>query len=299
MSNLDVLLDAPILVVQLVVSGILVGAIFALVAYGMALVWGVMNIINIAQGEFVMLGGYVVFYLDRAGVHPLFGIPIAAMVMYGVGDLLYRVVIRRIVDRDMFMSILATFGISILLQQLANQLFSADIRTVSSGLPSLFLAGGMVTIPEIKLAGFVAAVAVGVALVVFLRRHAPGSGDPRDRPERPRRARPRHRHRSRLRHHLRAQCRDLRRRRGAGRDDLVHPALPRPHLHAALVHDRHRGGSRQPAGVIVAGAGLGVVEEAAGFLLGAEYQTAFVFLLLIVILIGRNLLLARQRRYLK
>ena len=75
MSNLDVLIDAPVLLLQLLVSGILVGAIFALVAYGMALVWGVMNIINIAQGEFVMLGGYVVFYLDRAGVHPCSAFP--------------------------------------------------------------------------------------------------------------------------------------------------------------------------------------------------------------------------------
>src|SRR6187551_2374197 len=126
MSNLEVLASAPILVVQLVVNGILVGAIFALVAYGMALVWGVMNIINVAQGELVMVGGYAVFYLDRAGVHPWLGIPIAAVAMYVFGLLLYRGVIRRLVDRDMFVSILATFGISILLQQLANQLFGAD-----------------------------------------------------------------------------------------------------------------------------------------------------------------------------
>jgi branched-chain amino acid transport system permease protein len=53
------------------------------------------------------------------------------------------------------------------------------------------------------------------------------------------------------------------------------------------------------SGVILAGAGLGVVEEAAGFILGSEYQTAFIFLLLIVILIARNAMLARQRRYLK
>ncbi|HXU65980.1 MAG TPA: branched-chain amino acid ABC transporter permease, partial [Casimicrobiaceae bacterium] len=109
MSNLSVLIDAPILLVQLVASGILVGAIFALVAYGMALVWGVMNIINIAQGEFVMLGGYIVFYLAGAGVQPLFGIPIAAAVMFVFGFALYRAVIYRIVGRDMFVSILATF----------------------------------------------------------------------------------------------------------------------------------------------------------------------------------------------
>jgi branched-chain amino acid transport system permease protein len=246
-----------------------------------------------------MLGGYVVFYLDRAGVHPLFGIPLAAVVMYGVGDLLYRVVIWRIVDRDMFTSILATFGISILLQQLANQLFSADIRTVSSGLPSLFLAGGMVTIPEIKLAGFVAAVAVGVALVVFLRR-------------------------TRLGQAIRATAQNARAARVLGINTdrvyattfalngaicgaagglvamtwFIQPYLGLTYTLRSFMIVIVAGLGNLP-GVIVAGAGLGVVEEAAGFLLGAEYQTAFVFLLLIVILIGRNLLLARQRRYLK
>ena len=63
MSNLTILFDAPIFALQLLVDGIMVGAIFALIAYGMALVWGVMNLINIAQGELVMLGGYIVYYL--------------------------------------------------------------------------------------------------------------------------------------------------------------------------------------------------------------------------------------------
>jgi branched-chain amino acid transport system permease protein len=299
MSNVGVLIDAPILLVQLLVSGILVGAIFALVAYGMALVWGVMNIINIAQGEFVMLGGYVVFYLDRAGVHPVFGVPIAAAVMYCVGIALYRAVIFRIVDRDMFTSILATFGISILLQQLANQLFSADIRTVPSRLPSLLFADGMVTIPEIKLVGFVAALAVGLALIAFLRR-------------------------TRLGQAIRATAQNARAARVLGIDTdrvyattfalncaicgaagglvvmtwFIQPYLGLTYTLRSFMIVIVAGLGNLP-GVILAGTGLGVVEEAAGFILGAEYQTAFIFLLLIVILIARNTMLARQRRYLK
>ena len=56
------------------IDGLLIGAIFALAAYGMALVWGVMNIINITQGEFVVLGGYVAVDPVRNGIHPLFGV---------------------------------------------------------------------------------------------------------------------------------------------------------------------------------------------------------------------------------
>ena len=65
LSNLALLYEAPILSVQLIIDGILIGAILALAAYGMALVWGVMNIINIAQGEFVMLGGIFDALIDR------------------------------------------------------------------------------------------------------------------------------------------------------------------------------------------------------------------------------------------
>ncbi|HEY3460393.1 MAG TPA: branched-chain amino acid ABC transporter permease [Casimicrobiaceae bacterium] len=298
MSNLEVLASAPILVVQLVVNGILVGAIFALVAYGMALVWGVMNIINIAQGELVMVGGYVVFYLDGAGVHPWLGIPIAAVAMYVLGLLLYRGVIRRLVDRDMFVSILATFGISILLQQLANQLFGADIRTLPTNLPSLSFAEGLVSIASIRIVAFAAAVLVGVALVVFL-------------------------HKSRMGRAIRATAQNARAARVLGIDTdrvyattfalncaicgaaggivamtwFVQPYLGLTYTLRSFMIVVAAGLGNLP-GVIVAGSGLGVLEEFAGFVLGAEYQTAFIFIVLVVLLVGRNLVLARQRKYL-
>src|SRR3989304_9169628 len=143
-DTLSLLFNAPILSAQLLVDGILIGAIFALVAYGMALVWGVMDIINIAQGEFVMLGGYVTFFLAAAGVPPLYTGPVAAAALYILGWSLYRTVVFRVVDKDMFISILATFGISIVLQQLANELFEADVRTAESGLGSPFFADRLI-----------------------------------------------------------------------------------------------------------------------------------------------------------
>ena len=298
MSNLDVLASAAILVVQLVVNGILVGAIFALVAYGMALVWGVMNIINVAQGELVMVGGYIVFYLDRAGVRPWLGIPITAVVMYVLGVLLYRGVMRRLVDRDMFVSILATFGVSILLQQLANQLFGADIRTLPTNLPSLSFADGLVSIASIRIVAFAAAVLVGAALIAFL-------------------------HASRMGRAIRATAQNARAARVLGIDTdrvyattfalncaicgaaggivamtwFVQPYLGLTYTLRSFMIVVAAGLGNLP-GVIVAGSGLGVLEEFAGFVLGAEYQTAFVFLVLVGLLVGRNMVLARQRKYL-
>src|SRR5438105_13068442 len=170
MENLRLLFAAPPLAVQLLLDGILIGAIFALAAYGMALVWGVMGIINVAQGEFVMLGGYAAYYLYTAGIHPLFGIPLAAVALFALGWLLYRTVVFRIVDKDLFISILATYGLSILLQQLANVFFGANVRTAESGFGIFYLMGGAVTVSQIKLVSFAAAMLVGAFLLVFLRR---------------------------------------------------------------------------------------------------------------------------------
>ncbi len=103
MDNLQILLDAPIFSVQLLIDGLLVGAIFALVAYGMALVWGVMNIINICQGEYVMLGGFITYLLFSWGISPFVGIPVAFVVLYLVGWLTYRVVICRVAIKNRYM----------------------------------------------------------------------------------------------------------------------------------------------------------------------------------------------------
>ncbi len=299
MNNLQLLFDAPVLSVQLLLDGILIGAIFVLPAYGMALVWGVMNLINIAQGELVMLGGYTAFFLYAAGIHPLFGIPLAALLMFIFGWALYRSVIFRIVDKDLFISILATFGLSILLQQLANSLFGANVRTAESGFGTLFLFRGLVTVAEIKLVSFVAAVVVGAALMWFLKR-------------------------SRMGRAIRATAQNARAARIMGVDTdavyawtfginaaicgaagalvamtwVVHPYLGLPYTVRSFMIVILAGLGNVIA-VFVAALGLGAAENFAGFILGAEYQSAFVYGLLVVILVWRRFSLDRKRRVLR
>jgi len=298
MDNLTILFDAPILSLQLLIDGLLVGAIFALVAYGMALVWGVMNIINIAQGEFVMLGGYVAYFLYRAGIHPLYGIPLAAVLMFVVGWVLYRAIIFRVVDRDLFTSILATFGLSILLQQLANELFGSDVHTAQSGLKTWFLFDGQVTVAQIKVLAFVIALVIGGLLLWFLKR-------------------------ARLGQAIRATAQNARAARIMGVDTnrvyamtfglnaalcgaagalvamiwIIQPFLGLPFTARSFMIVVVAGVGNIGA-VFIAGIGLGVAEEFAGFLLGAQFQTAFVFALLVLILVWRRIRLSRQRRYL-
>ena len=300
LENLTLLYEAPILSVQLLIDGVLIGAIFALAAYGMALVWGVMDIINIAQGEFVMLGGYVTFLLaTHAGVHPLLTVPAAAVALFILGWALYRLVVFRIVDKDMFISILATFGISIVLQQLANELFGADVQTAESGLDTLFFADDMIEVAEIKLVAFVAALVLGAALFLFLKK-------------------------SRLGQAIRATAQNARAARimgintdrvyattfalnaaicGAAGSLVVMTWLIHPYLGLAYTLRSFMivivAGLGNIVAVIFASLGLGAAENFAGFLLGAQYQAAFVFSLLVVILVWRNVRLSRQRKYLK
>ncbi len=299
MENIQLLFNAPILSVQLLLDGLLIGAIFALAAFGMALVWGVMNIINIAQGEFVMLGGYTAYYLYIAGIHPLFSIPLAAVLLFTFGWVLYKTVIYWVVDKDLFISILATFGLSIVLQQVANQLFGADVRTADSGLETILLFGGLVTVPEIKLVAFAAALIVGAVTMLFLKR-------------------------SRMGQAIRATAQNARAARilGVATDQvyawtfalnaaicgaagalvamtwIIHPYLGLPYTLRSFMIVIVAGLGNVGA-VLGAGIGLSIAENFAGFILGTEYQAAFVFSLLVVILVWRRFWLGRERRYLQ
>lgn len=299
MDGLQILFTAPIFSLQLLIDGILIGAIFALAAYGMALVWGVMKIINFAQGEFVILGGFVLFTLTKVGVNPFLAIPLAAVALFIVGWVLYRIVIVRIVERDLFISVLATFGIAILLQQLMNQIFGADVQTVEPGLGTWFLFDNAVTVLQIKVVSFFIAIFLGICLALFLKKARFGQA-------------------------IRATAQDTRAARilgvntdrvyaitfalnaaicGAAGGLVVMTWVIQPFGGLAYTLRSFMivivAGLGNVAGVVFASLGLGAAENFAGFILGAEFQAAFVFSLLVVILLYRNFRLRLKRRYLK
>ncbi len=100
-----------------------------------------------------------------------------------VGWALYRTVMFRLIDRDLFVSLLATFGLSIVLQQVMNQVFGADLRNANAGLDSTLLLGDSVVLGNVKLVAFAVALVTAGLLVLFLRRSRAGAGDPGDGPE--------------------------------------------------------------------------------------------------------------------
>ena len=290
---------APILIVQASMDGILLGILFALIAYGMALQWGVMNIINIAQGDLVIMGGYIAYFMYVAGIHPAFGIIVSPIIMFFVGWGLYKLVINKVVDRDLFISILATFGISILMQQLMNFIFGADVVVAQSNFGTTMLFDNSVTLPNSKIFSAMVSVVFAICLVIYMKR-------------------------SKLGRAIRATAQNARAAKILGVDTekvyaatfginaalcgvagaliaitfTLHPYVGLPYTVRSFMIVIIAGLGNLP-GVALSGMGLGVFEEFADYILGTEFRIGAVFTLLVLILVYRRFKLSRKREYLK
>jgi branched-chain amino acid transport system permease protein len=138
------------------------------------LVWGVMNIKNLAQGDFVIAGGYMAFALNMYGV-PLFLIlPIVIVSMFCYGWVVYLLVIRRILDQDMFVSLLATFGLSLLMQQVINRIFGPEVQIIDMKMPVYEAFDSMVSIPSSKILALIMAGLISISVVIFMKRSRTG-----------------------------------------------------------------------------------------------------------------------------
>jgi branched-chain amino acid transport system permease protein len=291
--------QAPILIVQATMDGILLGMLFALIAYGMALQWGVMNIINIAQGELVILGGYIAYTMYLMGIHPAFGVIVSPIIMFFIGWILYKLVICRVVDRDLFISILATFGISILTQQLMNFIFGADVVVAQSNFGTTMLFDGSVTLPNSKIFSAFVSIIFAIGLVMYMKK-------------------------SKLGRAIRATAQNARAAKILGVDTekvyaatfginaalcgvagslisitfTLHPYVGLPYTLRSFMIVIVAGLGNLP-GVALSGMGLGVFEEFADYILGTEFRIGAVFMLLVLILVYRRFALSRKREYLK
>ena len=163
------------LLAQIIVNGILLGGLYGLMALGMALVWGVLNIVNLAHGAFVMLGGYAVYFLfTGAGIDPFLALPIAMAIMFAFGYLLQLIVLNQIIRSAQLNTLLITFGLDVVLTYLAQLLFSADFRTISPSYAGANITVLGITIPLARLAAFGIAWLLAAILWFILNRVAFG-----------------------------------------------------------------------------------------------------------------------------
>ena len=287
---------APVMNVQMILDGIFVGAVFALGAYGLALVWGVMNVKNLAQGDFIIMGGYVAFAMHQFGIHPLVSMPFVFGLMFIFGWIVYRLVIKRVIDQDMFTSLLATFGLSLLMQQVINLIFGPEVQIIDSHLPIYDAFDGFVTIPMVKIISLALAAGLALAVVIFMRKSRTGQA-------------------------IRATAQDPRAARVLGIDTdriyaftfslnaaicgaagvllsviwVIQPFYGIVYSVRSFAIVTAAGLGNLPA-VIGMGFGLGLIEQYTGIIMGAEYQVAAAVVMLLGVLIYRQIQLRRTRQ---
>jgi branched-chain amino acid transport system permease protein len=157
--------------VQATINGLLEGGLLALVAVGFSLVWGVMNIVNLAHGALVLIGAYTAWKLNTSlGVEPLLGMVVAAAALFGAGYLIQRYLINLVVNAPIWMTLLLTFGLSLVLVSGLILLFTGDFRSVHTSYGSKGISLGDVRVPYARLIAFGIAVALTLALVWFMNR---------------------------------------------------------------------------------------------------------------------------------
>lgn len=287
---------APVMNVQMILDGIFVGAVFALGAYGLALVWGVMNVKNLAQGDFIIMGGYLAFAMHQFGIHPIISMPFVFGIMFIFGWIVYRLIIKRVIDQDMFTSLLATFGLSLLMQQVINLIFGPEVQIIDSHLPIYDAFDGFVTIPVVKIISLILAAGLALAVVIFMRKSRTGQA-------------------------IRATAQDPRAARVLGIDTdriyaftfslnaaicgaagvlvsviwVIQPFYGIVYSVRSFAIVTAAGLGNLPA-VIGMGFGLGLIEQYTGIIMGAEYQVAAAVVMLLGVLIYRQIQLRRSRQ---
>jgi branched-chain amino acid transport system permease protein len=166
-----------VIVLQLIVNGLLMGGVYALVAVGLTLIFGVMNVVNFAHGEFVMLG-MVLTYLIHSylGIDPDVSILLVIPVMFGVGAFIQKILISRVVGLPDEAQILLTLGLSVLLTNLVLLFMGPDYLSVQTSYKLSVWAVGPILFPVARVIAFIVAMVFSALLWIFLTRTDLGKG---------------------------------------------------------------------------------------------------------------------------
>ena len=290
---------APVINIQIILEGIFLGAVFALSAYGLALVWGVMNIKNLAQGDFVIMGGYISFALSQYNISLFVILPLVMLIMFFYGFIVYHSMIKRVIDQDMFTSLLATFGLSLLMQQVMNLIWGPEVQIIDLDFPVYDAFDGFVTIPSIKIISLVLAGVLSLAIVLFMKK-------------------------SRIGQAIRATAQDPRAARVLGIDTdkiyaftfslnsaicgaagvfvsviwVLQPFYGITYSVRSFAIVTAAGLGNLPA-VISAGFGIGLFEKYVGAIIGTAYEVAAPVSMLLIVLVFRQISMKKNRQAVK
>lgn len=160
-------MDAALLL-ELSINGACVGMMYALVAAGIVLIYKTSGVANLAQGALAMTGAYVAWIASTLlGLPMRIGIPVAVLVMFGVGALIERVAMRRMIGQPLIMAIMLTMGLEIMLRGVMPGLLGATVKKIDIGIPNAPIIAGDILINRTLLIGGTVSFAMIVASILF------------------------------------------------------------------------------------------------------------------------------------
>jgi branched-chain amino acid transport system permease protein len=163
------------LTAQVVVNGVLLGGLYACMAIGLSLIWGVMGVINLAHGSMIVVGSYITYALTtQLHIDPFISVPVSALALFALGYLLQRHLLDRVSRESVFLAMIVTFGLDMLLVNTLHAGFTANQRSIRPSYADAGLDLGDVRVAATRLAVFAIAVVLTLALSVFLDRTRTG-----------------------------------------------------------------------------------------------------------------------------
>jgi branched-chain amino acid transport system permease protein len=271
--------------IQLALSGLLIGGVYALISVGLTLVFGVLRVVNFAHGEYLTIAMFMTYFLFHiAGLDPFLASVIVVPMMFLFGLITERVLIRQTLEAPHLVQVFVTFALSVFLQNVLLALFTSDFRSIRTSYATSAFQIGPLYLTSLRLAAFVAAIALAVGVALFLKYTYMGSA-------------------------IRATAQDRRSARLVGINVdrvyaitfalgcalvgaagvLLSPLFPvNPYTGADMILVAFvivvLGGMGSIGGAVLAGLLIGVVESFSGYLLGGEMKqfVYFVFFMLIL-----------------
>lgn len=276
------------ILLQTLASGVLIGLIYALVAIGLTMIFGVMDIVNFSHGEFLMFGMYSSFWLYALyALDPIFTLPLTALFLFAFGVIVYKTVIVKITNAPMLSQIFTTFGLMILFRGIAQFFWKPDFRTVGTSVVSGQVSIGGVQIGMPQVTAGVGAILVTIGIYLFLTKTKVGAA-------------------------LEATAADKEAARLMGIDSqkmfalawgvgaacagvagallsTFFPIFPEVGANFILIAFVvvNLGGFGSVVGALIAGVLVGIIEVMGGFFLGPQYKLAIVLALFLAVLMFR------------
>lgn len=160
---------------QILINALVLGSLYACIAIGFSLVWGVLNVINLIHGSFIVLGGYLAFMLYQSlHLSPWYAIFIAAPLFFAFGYVIQRLILNRVITAPVLVTLTLTFGLDLILNNAMIYFFTADYRKLILSPPLGSLAFGGVVVPVDRLIATATALALTGLLYLLLRRSKVG-----------------------------------------------------------------------------------------------------------------------------